>query len=43
MDLTSAGLTYSQADALDLANFNQAFSAGGRFANDTFTSPSTLL
>ena len=42
IDLTSAGLTYAQADALDLANFNQAFSAGGRFANDTFTSPSTL-
>ena len=42
IDLTAAGLTYAQADALDLANFNQAFSAGGRFANDTFTSPSTL-
>ena len=42
MDLTSAGLTYAQADALDLAEYNKAFGVGGRFENDTFTSPSTL-
>lgn len=42
VDLTAAGLTYAQADALDLAAWNAAFGAGGRFENDTFTNPSTL-
>jgi len=43
MDLTSAGLTYAQADALDLTAFNAAFGVGGRFYGDTFTAPNTLV
>jgi len=42
VDLTSAGLTYAQADALDLASWTAAFAIGGRFYQDTFTDPATF-
>ncbi|ADD81002.1 gp004 [Rhodococcus phage ReqiPoco6] len=41
-DLTVSGRTYAQADAADLALKNAAFGAGGRYANDTFTDPTTI-
>ena len=40
MDLQVAGLTFEQAKEKELIFFNEAKS--GRFANDTFTSPSAL-
>ena len=40
MDLQVAGLTFEQAKERELIFFNEAKS--GRFANDTFTSPSAL-
>jgi len=42
VDLTSANLTYEEMETLDLKYHTAAFSEGGRFYNDTFTSPSTL-
>ena len=39
--LTQAQM-YTILDALDLAAWTAAFGTGGRFENDTFTSPSTL-
>lgn len=41
-DLTVSGRTYAQADAADLTLKSQAFGAGGRYANDTFTDPATI-
>lgn len=41
-DLTASGRTYADFDAADLAAFNAAFAAGGRFYGDTFTDPATL-
>lgn len=41
-DLTVSGRSYATVDALDLALFTAAFAAGGRYYNDTFTSPSTI-
>ena len=42
IDLQSAGMTYAEADAADLAAFQKAFAVGGKFYNDTFTDPSVL-
>lgn len=41
-DLTVSGRTYAEVDALDYALYQAAFSAGGRYFGDTFTSPDTL-
>jgi hypothetical protein len=41
-DLTVSGRTYADVDALDKALWDAAFAAGGRFAGDTFTAPSTF-
>lgn len=41
-DLTVSGRTYAQADAADLTLKGEAFGAGGRYANDTFTDPATI-
>lgn len=41
-DLTLSGRTYAQVSAADLALYNAAFGAGGRYAGDTFTDPATL-
>lgn len=41
-DLTVSGRTYAEVDALDKAMFDAAFASGGRFYNDTYTSPSTV-
>lgn len=40
--IDESGKTYAQLDAEDYSNFQREFAAGGRFYNDTFTSPSTL-
>ncbi|MVM34237.1 hypothetical protein GO755_29675 [Spirosoma sp. HMF4905] len=42
VDLTVAGLTYAQMDAIELAYYNNQLATGGRFTGDTFTAPSTL-
>jgi hypothetical protein len=41
-DLTISGRTHAQVDAIDYGLYQEAFGAGGRFAGDTFTSPSTI-
>lgn len=41
-DLTVSGRTYAEADALDYRLWQEAFAPGGRFSNDTWTSPATL-
>jgi len=41
-DLTVSGRSYADVDALDKALWDAAFAAGGRFAGDTFTAPSTF-
>lgn len=41
-DLSASGRTFAQVQALDLALFQAAFGAGGRFSGDTYTNPSTL-
>lgn len=42
-DLTVSGRTYSQVDALDLAQYTKdMITAGGRYVGDTFTAPSTI-
>lgn len=42
-DLTVSGRTYAQVDAIESAEYTkQVLTVGGRYYNDTFTSPSTL-
>lgn len=41
-DLTVSGRTYAEVDALDYALYQAAFAPGGKFADDTYTAPSTL-
>lgn len=41
-DLTASGRTFAQVQAIDYALFQAAFAPGGKFADDTYTSPSTL-
>jgi len=42
-DLTVSGRTYAQADAIDIAQFTDAFAIGGRFYGDTLpTNPSVI-
>lgn len=42
-DLTVAGLTYAQADAIDLAEYTkQVLTPGGRYYGDTNTDPATI-
>ena len=41
-DLTLSGRSFATVDALDGALYAEAFAAGGRFADDTFTAPSTV-
>ncbi len=42
-DLNLSGRTYEQVKAIDDAEFNKAFAAGGRFYGDTWSDPATLL
>ncbi|CDZ92310.1 hypothetical protein QM735_00765 [Rhodococcus ruber] len=41
-DLTVSGRSYIEASQMDAALYAQAFGAGGRYASDTFTNPTTL-
>ncbi|MDI9870564.1 hypothetical protein [Flectobacillus roseus] len=41
-EIQASKKTYAQLDADDYAAWQQAFGEGGRFYNDTFTSPATL-
>lgn len=41
-DLTVSGRTYATVDVLDAALYAARFGVGGQYADDTFTSPSTL-
>jgi hypothetical protein len=41
-DLTVSGRSYADTVAADKALFDAAFAPGGRFADDTFTAPSTI-
>lgn len=42
-DLSLSGRTYEQVKAIDDAEFNKAFGAGGRFYGDTWSNPATVL
>lgn len=42
-DLSLSGRTYEQVKAIDDAEFNAAFAAGGRFYGDTWSDPATVL
>lgn len=42
-DLTVSGRSYAQVNALDQAEYDKAFGAGGRFAGDTYSSPAAVL
>ena len=42
-DLSKSGRTFSQVQAIDLAEFNKAFTEGGRFYGDTWSNPATVL
>lgn len=41
-DLTISGRSYAEVEALDRSLFDLALGNGGRYANDTFTSPAVL-
>lgn len=41
-DLTVSGRSYAEVEAIDYALYQEAFAAGGKFYNDTYTAPSTL-
>ncbi|RQS00227.1 hypothetical protein DIE02_27720 [Burkholderia sp. Bp8991] len=41
-DLTVSGRTFAAVSALDQSLYNAAFTSGGRYNGDTYTSPSTL-
>ena len=41
-DLDVSGRTYTEVDAIDKAMYDSAFAIGGKFYNDTFTSPTVL-
>lgn len=41
-NLTKSGRTWEEANNIDHEAFAAAFGSGGRYAGDTFTSPSTL-
>lgn len=41
-DLTASGRTYAEVDAIEFAEYQKAFGAGGRYADDTFTDPAML-
>lgn len=41
-DLTVSGRAYAEVDAIDVAAFNAAFGAGGRYNSDTYTAPSIV-
>lgn len=41
-DLTVSGRTYAEVEAIDYAMYQEAFGVGGKFANDTYSAPSTL-
>lgn len=44
MDLTAAGITAAEADAIDAARFAAAFGTGGRYADDSgISDPATVL
>ncbi|MDI9872120.1 hypothetical protein [Flectobacillus roseus] len=42
VDVTASGMTYAQLDEADYKAWQAAFGAGGKFADDTFTNPTTL-
>lgn len=42
-DLTVSGRTHAQVYAIDSALFNAAFSVGGRYYNDSFTDPASVV
>ena len=42
-DLEASGRTMAEVDAIDIAEFNRAHAAGGRFYGDTWSNPSVLL
>lgn len=41
-DLTASGRSFATVDTLDKALYDEAFGAGGRFASDSYTNPSTV-
>lgn len=41
-DLAVSGRTYTEVDALDLALYNAAHNAGGKWFGDTYTNPATF-
>lgn len=41
-DLTVSGRSYAEVEAIDYALYQEAFGVGGKFANDTYSAPSTL-
>lgn len=41
-DLTVSGRTYNEVSAIDKALYAKAFGIGGRYADDTYTSPTNL-
>lgn len=42
-DLTVSKRSWAQVDAAEFANYQRQFAAGGRYANDTWTNPATLV
>lgn len=42
-DLSLSGRTYEQVKAIDDAEFAKAFAAGGKFFDDTWNDPATVL
>lgn len=42
-DLAVSGRTYAEVKAIDDAEFNKAFAPGGRFYNDTWSDPTSVL
>lgn len=43
IDVELSGKTYAELNAIDAALFNQYFSVGGRFYNDTWSDPASVL
>jgi len=40
--MTVSGRTYAEVEAIDYALYQAAFGPGGKFADDTYTNPSTI-
>jgi hypothetical protein len=43
IELAAAGITFAEADAIDAAAYAQAFGEGGRFYDDEWTDPVTVI